>query len=477
MSTEEKVDFQEECSSKVEGEAYAFIDVKKMFRKVDTWVLPIMIVTYSMQFMDKLALSAGSVFGVRKDLGLHGEQYSWCSSVFYFGYLLGNFIVTRLIQRVPIGKMVGISLCFWGIVLACSAACQTYGQLIACRFLQGLLESVVSPSFVFMTSMWWAREQQPARTGMWFAGNDIGGIVSSFVSFGLGHITGGSLSPWRYIFIVYGCIAFLWSFYVFFFLPDTPQNARFLSDSEKDYYKENLVQSYIAPKWDWNEAKHLAMDLHFWFLLFSSTLAILPNSGMLSYSNIVLTSFGFTSIQSTLVGLPSSILAGLFIAGTGQVCSRWKNQRTNMMIVCCLLSIIGGALLYAGKSKGVKLTGYYFVTAQPALFPLGLSMAASNFIGTTRRSIVNSSIFIVYCACNIGGPQLFRSKDYPKYSYAFRSWIICYALGILMALVIRAHCMMINKKQEAKDQTAVPESITDGILAHETMDPTFRYMY
>ena len=35
--------------------------------------------------IDKQSLSYASVFGLIEDLNLHGTQYSWCSSIFYFG--------------------------------------------------------------------------------------------------------------------------------------------------------------------------------------------------------------------------------------------------------------------------------------------------------------------------------------------------------------------------------------------------------
>ncbi|GME93701.1 unnamed protein product [Ambrosiozyma monospora] len=251
---------QELTDQETNEQVHVIIDEKKMFRKVDYRVLIIAMFTYCLQFMDKLGLSNASVFGIKKDLHLEGQDYSWASSVFFFGYMAGNFIVTRIDQKVPLGKLVAGAVFFWGITLAASAGCQNYSGLIAGRFFLGLLESVVSPTFVLMTSMWYKRSQQPVRTGIWFAGNDIGGIIGSFLAYGLGHIT-GSIHPWRYIFMVYGIIAFLWSFVVFFFLPDSPQKARFLTADEKEYYRTEMVQSEIKHEWNWQQAKEFSITL------------------------------------------------------------------------------------------------------------------------------------------------------------------------------------------------------------------------
>ncbi|QPG73162.1 hypothetical protein FOA43_000468 [Brettanomyces nanus] len=460
-------------------EAPAFVDVKHMFRKVDFVLLPIMMFTYAVQFMDKLALSAGSVFGLRTDLKLVNQDYSWASSIFFFGFMLGNFFVVRLIHLVKIGRFVSFVICAWGITLACSTASQNYAGLLVARFVLGFLESAISPTFVFITSMWWTQKQQAVRTNLWFAGNDIGGVLNSLIAFGLGHAN-GPWSPWRYIFLTYGLMAFVWSFVILFFLPDSPQNARFLNQGEKQYYQKEMKSSKVDKKWDWGQAKSAFTDIQVWLLLFSTVLCVLPNAGITSYGFIILDSFGFTSIQSTLLNLALSIFTWFAIALAGYLASRFKNARCYVIWLCLVFAITGGCLIYKGNSKGVKLLGYFLVDVQPAILPLLLGMAASNFRGTTRRSTVNSAIFIIYCACNIGGPQLFQSSDAPHYPHAFLSWIICYCLNVVFTLLIRLAAIRANKKLEKLAAEFVPvveEEIEVEKELVEYEDPSFRYKY
>jgi hypothetical protein len=48
--------------------------------------------------LDKQSLSYAAVFDLITDLGLHGSQYSWCSSIFYIGTIFtpldDRFILT-----------------------------------------------------------------------------------------------------------------------------------------------------------------------------------------------------------------------------------------------------------------------------------------------------------------------------------------------------------------------------------------------
>lgn len=67
-------------------------------------------------------------------------------------------------------------------------------------------------------------------------------VLAGIASFGIGHI-GGAFPSWRYIFLIWGAITFLWGIVILFFLPDSPVKAKFLSEDERkaaiDRIKEN----------------------------------------------------------------------------------------------------------------------------------------------------------------------------------------------------------------------------------------------
>lgn len=59
------------------------IRVRKM---LDRRILPILYLTFVMQFLDKLSLNYASAYTLIPDLGLEGQRYSWVAAIFYFGY-------------------------------------------------------------------------------------------------------------------------------------------------------------------------------------------------------------------------------------------------------------------------------------------------------------------------------------------------------------------------------------------------------
>jgi hypothetical protein len=124
-------------------------------RKVDWMILPYLAVCYVFFYVDKTTLSYAAIFGIREDLHLVGKQYSWLSSIFYFGFLAWAFPTNFLMQRLPIGKYLGANICLWGVFLMIQAAAHNFAGLAALRAMAGAAEACADPSFMLITSMWY----------------------------------------------------------------------------------------------------------------------------------------------------------------------------------------------------------------------------------------------------------------------------------------------------------------------------------
>jgi ACS family allantoate permease-like MFS transporter len=72
-----------------------------------------MCIVYGLNYLDKTTLSYASVMGLKlphsnnknhSGINLHGDQYQWLGSMFYFGYIAWEYPTTRLLQILPLGK-------------------------------------------------------------------------------------------------------------------------------------------------------------------------------------------------------------------------------------------------------------------------------------------------------------------------------------------------------------------------------------
>lgn len=460
-----KVTAAEDDDDVPSGEESNVIDsplAKRVVRKIDLWILPLLFITYNFNFMDKTILSSAAVFGLKDATDLHGQDYSWVSSIFYFGYLFWEYPTSILIQRLPVGKYVSVNTFFWGAVVALTAACTNFAGLATVRFLLGVAEATISPAFLFITSMWYTRSEVPTRVGIWFAGSSLGGLITSFLAYGLGHVE-RPLQPWQWMFISLGAATFLWGFVLLFMLPDSIATARFLSSEEKRIAEQRVVLAGTGKAHhEWRPAQTVEcfLDPKTYFFLAISLLTQIPNGGTQNFGNLVLKGFGFTSLETCLVTLPASVISIVVIMCTGRLAGRFQN--ITLLLVCAVVicPIAGSAIIYSeGPSQGVKLFGYYLLSTGPSALPLSLGLVGVNYKGSTKKMTMTAILFVTYCVGNIVGPHFFKDGEAPQYQTAFRAIMVCYALVLVVAMLFRAYLMLENRRRdklEGGDGTTVP---------------------
>ena len=66
------------------------VQLKKLIRKIDFTITPLLFAVYFLQFLDKTTLSYTAVMGIRTDTHLVGQDYSDLSMLFYIGTLMAD---------------------------------------------------------------------------------------------------------------------------------------------------------------------------------------------------------------------------------------------------------------------------------------------------------------------------------------------------------------------------------------------------
>ena len=61
------------------------VRLKRLVRKIDFTIAPLLAAVYFLQFLDKTTLSYTAVMGIRTDTHLEGQDYSNLSMLFYIG--------------------------------------------------------------------------------------------------------------------------------------------------------------------------------------------------------------------------------------------------------------------------------------------------------------------------------------------------------------------------------------------------------
>lgn len=57
-------------------------EVKRVLRKVDFRIVPILVITYMLQYLDKNSINFASVYGLKDGTHLEGQDYAWLGKLF-----------------------------------------------------------------------------------------------------------------------------------------------------------------------------------------------------------------------------------------------------------------------------------------------------------------------------------------------------------------------------------------------------------
>ena len=238
-----------------------------VLRRIDLRLLPLLLGAYFFQQLDKSSLSYVSIFGISKDARLVGKQYSWLGSILYLAQLVMQPLAAYLLVKLPTGKVIGSAILLWGASLSIMSACTDFPSLLGMRFVLGSFEAMIAPSCVAVTQMWWRRSEQTLRTSYWNAMNGITAIVGSLFTFGLGHIESNVLFKYQVIFLFCGLLTVVYAGVVLVFMPDSPMEAKYLTEREKVIAVERLRANQMgvaSREWRWDHVWETLLDVKTW---------------------------------------------------------------------------------------------------------------------------------------------------------------------------------------------------------------------
>ncbi|KKY14753.1 putative major facilitator superfamily transporter [Phaeomoniella chlamydospora] len=337
-------------------------EYRKLKRKIDRYLLPLMWFCYGIQQTDKTSLGTQALFGLREDTNLKGQEYQWLTTIFYMTYLVGEFPSNFLLQRWSLGRALSIYMLCWGI----------------CFLMLG------SPKEV----RWLTKEEKrmaAARIVRNKAGRDVTGI-----------------------------------------------------------------------KWTWPQVSEAFRDPQLWFSMINAFLSSVPNGGITTFGSLILGSFGFTTLQVLLVGLPYNVVSVSLFIVVGIYSRKVKNRRMYIMAAATIppcIGFLGMSLLPDSAEMKWTKWGMYLMTV-PFVLSLFLAwtLIPSNVAGRTKKTIISSATFLGYCVGNMCGSQIFKSKDAPRYIPGTIGCTICLGAQFILISLWRAYYVWQNKKRDKEVQ-------------------------
>ncbi|EXK25953.1 hypothetical protein FOMG_17433 [Fusarium oxysporum f. sp. melonis 26406] len=406
---------------------------KRLVKKVDMLLLPLMAGTYVLQFIDKQALSYSAVFNLLEDTGTTLNQYSWFGSIFTLPIWLLNTHGPSLHRR----------------------RSSNFAGLAVCRFFLGIFEAPITPIFMMIVGMWYTREEQPFRAGVFYSCNGIGLMLGGLLSFAIGQIQG--FEVWKAIFMICGGITVLFGGIMLWKLPDNILRGKGFSLEEKALLigRARLAKTGVLNRTiKWSQVWECLMDPQIWLLTIFVLVNEVINGGVANFGSLIIKGLVDNALLSVVLGIPQA--------------SRYQNMRTVIMAVYNIPTILGLCLIWKLDRESQKiglLFGYYMVTAYVTSLVLALQMPSSNLGGYTKRVTGTAVVFAAYCAGNIIGPHAFLAREAPVYQTGVIVMLACSVAQVVLAAMLRYLLILRNRKrdQATTESIQVPEDTSADV--------------
>ncbi|BAE58547.1 unnamed protein product [Aspergillus oryzae RIB40] len=407
--------------------------------KIDLIIVPMVT---AMEHLVSGILSTAAVYGLRTDLNLKGQQYSWTSSIFYFGYLFWQYPNSIFMQKLPIGKWIGSMIFMWGLCVATTAASTNFATLAVNRFFLGLFEASNNPAFTLLVSQYFTKNEHALRSCIWWAGGPIGAFIGDGVSNGIGHVH-GKLSQWQYLYLIFGPITMLWGIIVFFTMPSSPMSAWFLTPRERKIAVVRVLHNHAGlhnRQYKVYQVKEALRDPQAWMLFSIVFLQCIPGGGLNAFNKIILTGLGFSSVESTVVAMPEHAVQ--------------------------LVSVLLAAALPTDR-KMSRLGAVYSLLTCTVSYIMCMSLISSNIAGFTKKMTVSVMVFVGYCVGQIITPQFFLSHEAPTYPTGFRAYFVTSSMMISLEAALMFYLLNENKR---RDKRALESAASQSTGEHRIVE-------
>lgn len=211
-------------------------------RKVRTRIIPFVFVLFVIAFVDRINIGFAALT-MNKALAITSQQFGLLSGIFFCGYFLFEIPSNLLLHKVGARIWIARILITWGIVAVLTGLVTTATHLYVLRFLLGVAEAGYFPGIILYLTYWFRQRQLAHALAVFLAAVPVANIVGAPASaLILDHIHWFGFASWHWLLILEGVPALLGGGLTWFFLPDRPADARFLTREEKNWLTTEVAR-------------------------------------------------------------------------------------------------------------------------------------------------------------------------------------------------------------------------------------------
>ncbi|WEW59344.1 hypothetical protein PRK78_004814 [Emydomyces testavorans] len=468
-SDEPKVDDLEEARRTVED--YSPEEAKRILRKIDYRLIPLLAVLYLLAFIDRGNIANAKIAGMEKDLNLQGSQYNVALTLFFVPYGLFEVPSNIILKILRPSVWIAIMMFCWGTVMTLMGVISNYQGLLATRWFLGVTER---------------------RMAVFYAAASLSGAFSGLLAFAIEKMNGvGNYAGWRWIFILEGLLPVALAGAVWRILPDSPEKARFLTKPEREFVVNRLAletgsghgKVTNSDKIQFSHIVAAFKEWKIWCTIVIFWANTIGTYGFTATVPTVIADLGYTAAHAQLLTIPIYVVAMIATLVFAFVSDRYQ-QRTPFIIAGYVVAVLGfTSQLAIPHPKFPGLTyGMLFLVAAGLYAPFIsiVCLIGNNLAPSSKRAVGMALLISIGNWGGIAGSNIYRASEKPKYPTGFGVSLAMSVIAIMMAFVLRRAYRKLNDERDRLLAQEGEDVIRARYTSQELLDlgdlsPFFRY--
>ncbi|KAJ4301348.1 hypothetical protein N0V90_003440 [Kalmusia sp. IMI 367209] len=452
---------------------------KKLVRKIDFVILPIIGILYILNYIDRQNLAAAKLQGIMEDLNMTTQQFATAVSILFVGYLPFQIPSNLLITKFPRpGMYICAAVVIWGSISAATAAVHSYGQLLAVRAILGIAEAVFFPGAIYYLSAWYTKTELGKRIAALYIAQQFGNAFGGLLAAAILQLDGThGIRGWKWLFIIEGSATIGIGAICAFFMPEFPHNSRILSQEERDLAVWRIESESGAAEGSEKEsvlksfAKALS-DPKLILLILCNMLSQAQGS-IANFFPTLVASLNFNHTISLLLTAPPYILAGIVYYWL-----MWWSDRRNtaypIIVACisiaCAMYIIPMATQNVGaRYFAMMVLPFASVGPQLVLYKtINLHLARP----VAKRAAASALVNAIGGTSNIWASYLYYAP--PQFYAAFGTLMGCAFLFAITITVYRWLVLRENRRLDSGEPEEIAKVVKGGVT-EEMVALNWRY--
>ncbi|CAB5671852.1 Inner membrane transport protein RhmT [Delftia tsuruhatensis] len=216
---------------------------RSAIRKVSIRLVPFIALMFFINFLDRTAISFAGPNGMVRDLALSAAQFGFAAGIFFVGYILLEIPSNLALHRLGARRWLARIMVTWGIVALLFTWVGSAQELYVLRFLLGVAEAGFFPGAILYLSLWVPARHRSRILALFYLAQPLTIVVGAPLAALLIGADGlWGLQGWRIMFFGVAIPAIAVGVAAWFYLADSPSQARWLTPAESRWLTDELAR-------------------------------------------------------------------------------------------------------------------------------------------------------------------------------------------------------------------------------------------